>query len=156
MKKAYKRATTAVLVFAAYLLLLPGLKSQAEFAPIGAQWTYRKCHHNTNTPYSNDIRVDQGKIAFFQIDPGNVAAGNVFTPCEAGLTHIDNLLGNSIRYYFWEQGVNEEPVCSPAFKVDRIPDEQNLCSKGGDIPAEEADSQTTGHFGGYLCKGVKV
>ncbi len=100
------------------------------------------CNHNTNTPYSNDIRVDQGKIAFFQIDPGNVAAGNVFTPCEAGLTHIDNLLGNSIRYYFWEQGVNEEPVCSPAFKVDRIPDEQNLCSKGGDIPAEEADSHS--------------
>ena len=44
MKKAYQRAITAVLVFTAYLLLLPSLKAQAEFAPIGAQWTYRKCH----------------------------------------------------------------------------------------------------------------
>ncbi|MCB9293681.1 MAG: T9SS type A sorting domain-containing protein [Lewinellaceae bacterium] len=95
------------------------------------------CNKNTNTPFSNDIRVDDGAVAARQIDLSNVAAGNVFTSCEEGLTHIDNLLGNSIRYYFWDQGTNEEPVCSPAFRVTRIEEDRNECSDGGDIPAEK-------------------
>lgn len=102
---------------------------------IGGGLTYL-CNQNANTAFSNDIRVDQGSIASHQIDPGNFAAGNIFTPCESGLTHIDNLLGNSIRYYYWAPGANEEPVCSPEFKVTRIPDDQNLCSEGGEIPDE--------------------
>lgn len=95
-----------------------------------------------------DIQVVLGQIAINQIDPSGTATGNVFTPCESGLTHINNTLGNSLRYFFHDEGSLEEPVCSDPILVNRIEIDENDCSIGDNEEelSKEHLSQLKGDF----------
>ncbi|HMQ50413.1 MAG TPA: hypothetical protein PKA00_23435, partial [Saprospiraceae bacterium] len=99
------------------------------------------CNQNGITGVNSfDIRVNQGTVAFNQIDPNQVAAGNRFTHCTSGFTHIDNLEGNSIQYYFFDGASFEEPVCSNPVLVEVISANQNNCNEGiSDEVIDEGD-----------------
>ena len=82
---------------------------------------------NTQSGNASDIRVVLGAVAARQIDPAQAAAANTFSACPGGFAHIDNLLGNSIRYHYWDGDALEDPHCSPPFKVERIVTDKNDC-----------------------------
>jgi subtilisin family serine protease len=97
--------------------------------------TYLCNQNGADTPNATDFAVEQGAIAFRQIDPENVAAGNTFTGLGCigmPFRHIDNSNSSGMIEYHYHDGAPggaEEPFCYPQGLVDKIVASLNTCTR---------------------------